>query len=138
MYAARSPTFGASNEPWPTWPASAWAARCPTAPSSTRCSMLGRDGAAPRRVPRDDRARRFRARHASSSPRLAPAAGHERDHLERFLGAVGGAFFEIAFDPTHLVRDMGKAQHRLGARPGEGIERGRLHLDGEDAGILGR
>ena len=53
------------------------------------------------------------------------------DEAQRILAAVGFAFFEIAVDPTHLIGDMRKAQHRLVARLREGIERRRFHFDSE-------
>ena len=47
-------------------------------------------------------------------------------------GPVGLAFLEVP-GLAHLVGDMGKAEHSLPARLGEGIERRRLHLDRDRA-----
>ncbi len=51
------------------------------------------------------------------------------------MRAVRLAFFEIAGINRHLIGHMGEAEDRLTARPGEGVERRRLHLDRQDIQI---
>ena len=63
-----------------------------------------------------------------------PCLRQRRDEGERGRGAVALALLEIALDAAELVRDMGEADHRPAAGRSERVERGRLHLDGKDAG----
>ena len=72
-------------------------------------------------------------------PPCHDVARHAReDHIHRISCAIGFAFLEIALDERHLVGHMSEGQHGLAARFREGIERGRLHLDGEQAFVLHR
>ena len=48
---------------------------------------------------------------------------------------MGVTFFEVAFDLGHLIGHMGKANHWFVSGGGKSIERGRFHLDGEQAAV---
>ena len=63
---------------------------------------------------------------------LTARLGHGRDQLQRVGGAVGFSLLEIAVDLAHRIRHVGEADDRLLLRAGEGVERGRFHLDGHD------
>lgn len=62
-----------------------------------------------------------------------PGAGGGENDGQGVAGPVGLAFLEIAVHLGHLVGDMGEAQNRLLTGGGEGIKRGRFHLDSEEA-----
>src|SRR5690348_12004880 len=70
---------------------------------------------------------------AASSVPASPGTRDGGDQFERGVRAVRLALFEIAGLDRHLVGDVRQAQYRPVARPGEGIERRRLHLDRENA-----
>jgi hypothetical protein len=53
--------------------------------------------------------------------------------LKRFFGAVCNAFFEVAFDPAHLIGHVGETKHRSVARSRESIESSRFHFDRENS-----
>src|SRR5712692_9679596 len=62
----------------------------------------------------------------------SPGARDGCNHPQRGMRAIGFALFEIAGIDRHPVRNMSEAKDRLVARAGEGVERCRFHLDGED------
>ena len=62
---------------------------------------------------------------AQRSP-SAGGRGYEREGVSR---AIIRPLLEIALDLRHLVGDKGKADDRLAASLGEGIQPGHLHLD---------
>jgi hypothetical protein len=55
-----------------------------------------------------------------------------RDELQRSSTAIFFALFEVPFDVSHLIRNVGKADNRLGAGTGESVKGCGLHLHGKN------
>ena len=69
---------------------------------------------------------------------VQPAAGHEGNHSQRCLGAIGNAFLKVAVDAAHLIGDVREAHHGLRARRSEGVQACRLHLYRKDSRLRRR
>gem|GEM_PF-4644619 len=94
------------------------------------------------RVPVRDLLRRDGRRRPGWSPLLREHRGHEggddgEDDLERVVGAVGLALFEVVAFGRHRVGHVRHTDHCLVPSSGVGVQGGGLHLDGDDAELFG-